>query len=51
MDCRAVLGSTLSDVPVIVQLVTGLQPATVDATERATKRAKVDGYVFNQIYR
>ncbi|KAH9921142.1 uncharacterized protein B0H18DRAFT_1086220 [Fomitopsis serialis] len=41
-DCKLLLASILDDVPIITRLLVLLQPAVVDAAERAQKRARMD---------
>lgn len=41
-DCKALLDSVLSDVIIAIRLLVVYQPDTVDATEPAQKRARVD---------
>lgn len=42
-DCRDILISVLTEVPVIVHVLRALQPDYADVEQRASKRAKVDG--------
>ncbi|KAJ3530702.1 hypothetical protein NM688_g7673 [Phlebia brevispora] len=49
-ECRLLLSNILNDVPVIVKLVTSLQPATIDPAHRASKRAKTEAAKNDQQY-